>query len=169
MAMFRGQLITFLVFGIFFTVTRCVYVNTRLGPIRGTTMLSRNGYKFNAFLGIPYAKPPIGELRFRVSVHLWAREKRFLKKNRSLNAYHTFLESGTSRTMGWYLGCDYLRYQMHSTVVRRDCRWRGLLTFERIHSEDSTSNSLFHRFFIVGVVDWKEHCIFLFTFVEWTQ
>ncbi|XP_065225810.1 esterase FE4-like [Planococcus citri] len=40
-------------------------VQTKLGPIRGKECESLvNGKKFYSFLGIPYAKPPIGELRF---------------------------------------------------------------------------------------------------------
>lgn len=34
------------------------------GAIQGTVMMSRLGLSFNAFLGIPYAEPPIGNLRF---------------------------------------------------------------------------------------------------------
>ena len=36
-------------------------VNTHTGPIRGTSSTAEN---VEAFLGIPYAEPPIGELRF---------------------------------------------------------------------------------------------------------
>lgn len=48
-----------------------VIVETKLGNVRGTVMLSRNGAKFNAFLALPYAKPPIGELRFKVSTYFF--------------------------------------------------------------------------------------------------
>ncbi|XP_065203589.1 carboxylic ester hydrolase-like [Planococcus citri] len=44
-------------------VTAEVLVSTKLGDIRGTTGLSRDGKRFNAFLGVPYAEPPIGDLR----------------------------------------------------------------------------------------------------------
>ena len=44
-----------------------VYTETKLGILKGTTMLSRDGHKFRAFMGVPYAKPPIGILRFQVS------------------------------------------------------------------------------------------------------
>lgn len=47
-----------------------VYMETKLGILKGTTMLSRNGRKFKAFMGVPYAKPPVGMLRFRVSTVL---------------------------------------------------------------------------------------------------
>ena len=39
-------------------------VKTSLGEIEGLSL--RDG-KVKAFLGIPYAKPPLGELRFRVA------------------------------------------------------------------------------------------------------
>lgn len=44
-----------------------VQVDTHLGPIRGTAVSSQFGYKYVGFQGVPYAKPPIGELRFKVS------------------------------------------------------------------------------------------------------
>lgn len=37
------------------------------GKIRGSILNSRNGREFNAFQGIPYAKPPVRDLRFEVS------------------------------------------------------------------------------------------------------
>lgn len=40
-------------------------VNTGYGLLQGTYMTSRDGRVFSAFLGIPYAAPPVGELRFR--------------------------------------------------------------------------------------------------------
>jgi hypothetical protein len=37
------------------------------GSIRGTTLTSvRSNRTFFAFMGIPYAKPPVGDLRFKV-------------------------------------------------------------------------------------------------------
>ncbi|XP_054269843.1 juvenile hormone esterase-like [Macrosteles quadrilineatus] len=42
---------------------RCT-TTTQYGLVRGKPMTSRNGREFCAFLGIPYAAPPIGKLRF---------------------------------------------------------------------------------------------------------
>lgn len=38
------------------------------GKLSGSWYVSRNGTKYHGFLGIPFAKPPIGALRFEVSV-----------------------------------------------------------------------------------------------------
>lgn len=42
-------------------------VRTHLGSIRGFWQVSRRGRQFQAYEGIPYAQPPVGELRFEVN------------------------------------------------------------------------------------------------------
>lgn len=42
-------------------------VETSYGPVRGLKRTSAVGDQFFSFRGIPYAKPPVGELRFRVN------------------------------------------------------------------------------------------------------
>lgn len=41
------------------------------GTLYGRVMPTRLGRDLNAFLGIPYAAPPIGELRFKVKLFLF--------------------------------------------------------------------------------------------------
>lgn len=43
-------------------------VTIQNGTLVGTIMRSRLGREFNAFRGIPYARPPVDELRFKVNV-----------------------------------------------------------------------------------------------------
>lgn len=42
-------------------------VTVTQGRVAGTIMKSRDGKSFYAFRGIPYARPPVGDLRFKVS------------------------------------------------------------------------------------------------------
>lgn len=45
-------------------------VETDSGPIRGVRNITLlNGAIFYSFRGIPYAKPPIGDLRFKVTIY----------------------------------------------------------------------------------------------------
>jgi hypothetical protein len=41
-------------------------VQIEQGTVRGLQAVSVRDKEFLAFLGIPYAKPPVGELRFKV-------------------------------------------------------------------------------------------------------
>jgi len=41
-------------------------VNTSLGSVQSIVSKSRAGREYYEFLAIPYAKPPVGELRFEV-------------------------------------------------------------------------------------------------------
>ena len=41
-------------------------VDTKYGQVQGRVMTLHTGMQVNAFLGIPFAKPPVGSLRFKV-------------------------------------------------------------------------------------------------------
>lgn len=43
-------------------------IETDLGRIRGIKTISALATPYTAFLGVPYAKPPLGDLRFKVSI-----------------------------------------------------------------------------------------------------
>jgi len=45
-------------------------IETRLGALKGIRKEARNEKYFLAYCGIPYAKPPVEELRFEVSYKL---------------------------------------------------------------------------------------------------
>lgn len=50
------------------TVEDDIIVTVCEGKLRGKIMYNRRGRKFFAFLAIPYAIPPIGNLRFKASI-----------------------------------------------------------------------------------------------------
>jgi len=43
-------------------------VQTENGSLKGKVSVSRNGRRFYEYLGIPYAQPPVGELRYEVII-----------------------------------------------------------------------------------------------------
>lgn len=44
-------------------------VTVKNGTLVGTIMKARKGREYAGFRGIPYALPPLGELRFKVRLH----------------------------------------------------------------------------------------------------
>lgn len=42
-------------------------VRIESGALRGEVMKNESGERVYTFLGIPFAKPPVGDLRFKVS------------------------------------------------------------------------------------------------------
>lgn len=47
--------------------SNAIEIQIKQGILRGFKQHSRNGTEYQAFLGIPYARPPTGNLRFEVS------------------------------------------------------------------------------------------------------
>lgn len=89
---------------------RDCFVDTRLGPVKGSTEKSRNGKPFCSFRGIPYAAPPIGELRFEApqSLSPWSKV---------LNARHN--------------GPVCIQKLLGLVVGREDCLYLNVYTPER--------------------------------------
>lgn len=50
-----------------------VLVNVEQGQLKGKVENDYADRKFYSFMGIPYAKPPVGELRFKVLSNVYNR------------------------------------------------------------------------------------------------
>lgn len=61
-------------FGVSLAAKSAPEVSTSLGRLKGAVLESRNGREFLAFTKVPFAKPPLGELRFKdpVSPEPWS-------------------------------------------------------------------------------------------------
>ncbi|CAK9802979.1 Venom carboxylesterase-6 [Anthophora plagiata] len=92
---------------------RTSVVQTPSGPVRGTVLRTVwNGTKYSAFKGIPYAKPPIGDLRFKppVPIEPW---------RKLLNAY----QEGNV--------CPQLDEMSNEVIGQEDCLYLNVFTRER--------------------------------------
>jgi len=61
-----------------------VIINTGQGKIKGKELKARDGSPYTAFLGVPYAQPPIGDLRWRrpLPAQSWEGMQKKALKNR---------------------------------------------------------------------------------------
>jgi Carboxylesterase family len=48
-----------------------IIVSTTYGQVEGNTVQLDNGNTVHSWYGIPYAAPPIGNLRFQVGLSMW--------------------------------------------------------------------------------------------------
>lgn len=60
-----------------YAVTLTDIIETDKGPVQGEilTTVQDSSIKYSSFRGIPFAKPPIGELRFQVRVDVEEKSK----------------------------------------------------------------------------------------------
>jgi carboxylesterase type B len=58
-----------------------VTVNTTYGSVKGIRKFACYGDEYVSFQGIPYMKPPVGKLRFRVEYHLFSRQRTLDKRH----------------------------------------------------------------------------------------
>lgn len=69
-------------------------VKTLNGMLCGTTMPTRHGRDIYAFLGIPYAAPPLGELRFKVKISCFL----FARRKHEVEKFHPWIEFDSTVT-----------------------------------------------------------------------
>lgn len=86
-----------------------IKINTVFGPLIGQTGLTRGGRTIYKFTSIPYAKPPLGQLRFEVTTFkglafLWI----------AINMHLTSLHAAT--TTIWKMARDFERHKKISNV-----------------------------------------------------
>jgi len=114
-----------------FLGSACCDVEVRItkGNIKGRTLRSRDGRRYHSFTGIPFAKQPIGDLRFEVG-----RPKRSNVFGPSQqHVYHDVSGSGAGRPVQ-----RHVRRHRRSGRVRPRVRSRrpgGLSVRERVHAE----------------------------------
>lgn len=53
---------------LFMSLSQSTIINTEHGPVLGAIRETETGRTYHSFQGIPYAQPPDGPLRFRVSI-----------------------------------------------------------------------------------------------------
>lgn len=61
------HILLYLIFVTFLCNVNSIILDTKQGTLEGETLRSRDGRPFHAFYSIPYAEPPVGDLRFKVS------------------------------------------------------------------------------------------------------
>ena len=64
--MYLESFFVFFAFLLCSTVQSSVVVETTLGSIRGSSLVSNSSRHVLSFRGVPYAEPPVGLLRFQV-------------------------------------------------------------------------------------------------------
>ncbi|KAK9746439.1 Carboxylesterase family [Popillia japonica] len=104
----------------------CV-VNTFYGKLRGKTLLDIKGSVFYGFQGIPYAKPPLGNLRFKAPQPLdkWADIRDATKEASECYQRHmvfqTIIGSEDCLYLNVYSEC-YQRHMVFQTIIgSEDC------------------------------------------------
>jgi len=84
-------------------INREAFVKTNDGILRGSVETSRIGRDYAKYLGIPYAQPPVGDLRFEVRKIRIFWLKNVLKMN-----FLFILATSANKTMGWNKRCHKL-------------------------------------------------------------
>jgi carboxylesterase type B len=68
-------------------MSETVVVRVTQGDLRGRKIITKSGLQYYSFQGIPYAAPPVGNLRFKVSIFIQCNNENQLFVNLQLHSY----------------------------------------------------------------------------------
>lgn len=111
-------------------------VHTQYGTVRGRENVTLfDGRVYYSFRGIPYAKPPVNELRFKVSVRCMP--YKLCRCHYNCCLFNTILATTTTRSMDKHSRCIRIWQRMRSDFGRGngDIWRRGLFVPERFCAE----------------------------------
>jgi len=72
-----------------------VVLRVTQGDLRGRKIITKSGLQYYSFQGIPYATPPVGNLRFKVSIFILCKKENQFFLNLQLHSYTPTLYSGS--------------------------------------------------------------------------
>jgi len=95
------------------------------GVIRGRYGVSREGREYAEFLGIPFAQPPLNDLRFEVHPFVASGQFKYLDCRHLILRYNCGLPAGScaSRTLGGSQRHEEVRTRMHAN--RSNGNWKS--------------------------------------------
>ncbi|CAH1398134.1 unnamed protein product [Nezara viridula] len=114
--MITGEVGVFLLFAIAALADDAPVVDTTAGSVRGFTSRSRSGRSYLSYTGIPFAKPPVEELRFRSpeEPEPWTGIRNATENGPFCIQYNVNLHSFNSKVIGSE-DCLYLSVFTHNT------------------------------------------------------
>lgn len=95
----------------FSRMSETVVVRVTQGDLRGRKIITKSGLQYYSFQGIPYAAPPIGKLRFKVSIFILCKKKKENQFFRNLQP-HSYI-SIVYRVVAMYTNCFNIQKQLH--------------------------------------------------------
>lgn len=90
----------------------------------GRYLRSHSGRPIRGFTSIPFAKPPIGSLRFKVYVQRIQNIEIFFFKLTDFNGWTIFIGTGTIRQMGRWISCYKRRCNVFTKRSIHSKLWR---------------------------------------------
>ena len=90
-------------------MSKSVVVRVTQGDLRGRRIITKSGLQYYSFQGIPYAAPPVGNLRFKVSIFILCKKENQFFLNLQLHSYTSIVYI----VVDMYTNCFNIQKQLH--------------------------------------------------------